>query len=84
MSEPKERPNLLRYSSAGVEFICTFGLMLGAGILLDRRMGTRVGWTLLGGVAGFFAGLYRLVKQAQEIRSKVSKQDDRTGRRRPE
>lgn len=83
MSEPKERPNLLRYSSAGVEFICTFGLMLGAGILLDRHMDTRVGWTLLGGVVGFFAGLYRLVKQAQEIRGKVGRQDDRADPRRP-
>lgn len=80
MPDNEARPNLLRYSSAGVEFILLFGVMVGAGVLLDRRMDTLPGWTVTGAVVGFFAALRRLVKQAREIRRRVGVMEEDTDR----
>ena len=68
VNAPPQR-NLWTYASAGLEFIFTFGLMLAAGFYLDRAMKTGVGFTLLGGVVGFAAALYRLLRKAREARA---------------
>ena len=67
MPEKDDRPNLWRHASAGLEFIVTFGLLLGAGLLLDRWLGSLPVWTLLGAAAGFGAGLQRLIRTARDI-----------------
>jgi F0F1-type ATP synthase assembly protein I len=63
------RRNPLRLSTAGVEFIGTFALLLAGGYLLDSWLGrwitTRPAFTIWGGVIGFAFALYRLVKQAK-------------------
>ena len=54
----------MRFSTAGIEFIFVFGLMLAVGFALDKWLGLLPVLTVWGGVIGFFAGLYRLLKQA--------------------
>ena len=62
------RPDLLRYSTAGIQFIATFGVFLGGGLWLDFRLDTLPGFTLLLGAVGFGLALWRLVRRGQEAR----------------
>ena len=69
MTDPDDnRGNLMRFAIVGVEFILTFALPMVGGLLLDFRLGTIPGFTLLGGAAGFALGLYRLIRQARTNR----------------
>ena len=67
--------NLWSYASGGLEFAFTFGLMLAAGFYLDRELKTGVGFTLLGGVVGFAAALYRLLRKACQDRAERQHDD---------
>ena len=62
-----DRPEQLRCLTAGMEFAVTFGLLLGGGLLLDRRLSTSPAFTLAGAAVGFFAALYRLVRQVRRL-----------------
>ena len=78
MPKKDDRPNLWRHASAGLESVVTFGLLLGAGLLVDRWLGSLPLWTLLGAAAGFLAGLHRLIRTARDIeRNEKSKEKDR-------
>ena len=78
MPEKDDRPNLWRHASAGLEFIVTFGLLLGAGLLADHWLGSTPLWTLLGAAAGFAAGLQRLLRAARDIeRNEKGKEGDK-------
>ncbi|HUS47998.1 MAG TPA: AtpZ/AtpI family protein [Phycisphaerae bacterium] len=76
MPRSDERPNLLRYSAAGLEFIITFGVMLIVGLLLDRHLGSRPAFTIAGSVAGFACGLYRLVTLGRRLQRLSGGRDD--------
>ncbi len=82
MRDGKRRLNPLRLSTAGVEFIGTFGLLLGGGYLLDRWLDqwvtTRPALTIWGGVIGFAFALHRLVKQAKAGAKDSEDRDDET------
>ena len=67
MSDLSDRHNLLRFTSAGIEFIAIFGLMLAGGMWLDSRYDTSPGYALTGAVWGFAGGLYRLIRQAKVV-----------------
>ncbi len=59
----------LRYATVGTEFGLTFILMLGLGYWLDIRDGESLpAYMLTCGALGFAVALYRLLRQAQEIR----------------
>ena len=74
----------LRYATVGTEFGLTFILMLGLGYWLDIRDGESLpGYMLTLGALGFAVAMYRLVRQAQQIRrqsapDKDSDQSDET------
>ena len=76
MDEPSDRKNMLRYMSAGMEFIVTFGVPLAGGLWLDKRLGTMPGFTLLGAAVGFSAGLYRLVKTGRQAQREARPPQD--------
>jgi len=80
MAEDDHRPNLLRYSTTGIEFIGIFGLMLTGGILLDRWLKTGAVFTFWCGLIGFGYALRRLLIQARKARE----YRDRPGRRQDE
>ncbi len=65
--------NWMRFTTVGLEFSITFLAGLGLGYWLDTRDRVMPAWMLICGSIGFGAALYRLVRQAQEIR----KQDDK-------
>lgn len=72
---PEQWPKMLKYASAGTEFVITFlGLLVG-GIYLDRWAKTGVLFTLIGAAGGFALGMYRLVVQA--MRAQKEMQDQR-------
>ncbi len=73
--------NVMRYTTAGLEFFAIFGLFLLAGYLLDRQFATLPGFMLLGGAIGFGAALRRLIREAVEMRRQAERDDDRTGER---
>ena len=66
---------MMKYLSAGTEFIVIFGLLLWGGLLLDRRLGTLPVFTLIGSIAGFVLGLYRLIKEARQAQKDFEKKD---------
>lgn len=69
----------MRYATVGVEFIAIFLAMLFAGLWADRRVGTRVLFTLIGMSVGFAGGIYRLVSVIRHYRpgdESVSLDDD--------
>jgi F0F1-type ATP synthase assembly protein I len=72
----QSQPGLMRYASAGVEFIATFGLVMGAGWWLDRRFDKSPLFTLIGAALGFAGATWRLVRQARAIGKEM--QDRRT------
>jgi F0F1-type ATP synthase assembly protein I len=57
----------MRFTTAGVEFVVILCLLTGGGVLLDRWLGTRFVFTVVGVFCGFAAAMYRLVKQARSI-----------------
>lgn len=60
----------MRYATVGTEFTVTFLAFMALGFFLDRwedPAGAPV-WMLTLGAAGFGVGLYRLIRQANEIR----------------
>ena len=63
---------MLRYSSAGVEFILIFGIFLGIGLWVDRALNTLPGFMLLGGCIGLGAALNRLLRQTREFRQQAA------------
>jgi F0F1-type ATP synthase assembly protein I len=83
MTEPAQRPNLMKFAASGMEFILTFGLLLAGGILLDNRLGTMPAFTLVGGALGFSAAMYRLVREARQAQRDEQAADDRENRDKP-
>jgi len=70
MSDKSQPPNLWQYASAGIEFIVTFGVLLGGGLLLDRWLGSMPAFTLVGALAGFAGGLLRLVRAGRRVQGR--------------
>ena len=60
-----------RYATAGLQFTITFMGFLAVGIWIDRVRGTLPAYTLVLGVLGFALGLYRLVRQARQVREEA-------------
>ena len=58
----------LRYSTVGLEFSLIFVGMLLLGLWVDTKDKVTPAWTLVMGAAGFGMALYRLVREAQQIR----------------
>jgi len=70
----------LRYATVGTEFGLTFILMLALGYWLDIRDGESLpAYMLTFGALGFAMALYRLVRQAQEIRKQDVRDEDAAG-----
>lgn len=63
---------ILRYSSAGVEFIVVFGIFLGIGFWVDRALNTLPGFMLLGGCIGLGTALNRLLRHTREFRRQAA------------
>ncbi len=77
MPKPPEKFYLMRYATAGIEFIITFGLLLFGGLMLDHAIGSEPAFTLVGGCLGFAGGLCRLIRQARQLtKSTQSEQED--------
>ena len=73
----------LRYVTVGTEFGLTFILMLALGYWLDIRDGESLpAYMLTCGVLGFAMAMYRLLRQAQDIRRRAAphetNEDDET------
>ena len=73
----------VRYATVGTEFGLTFVLMLGLGYWLDSLDGESLpAYMLTMGALGFALAMYRLLRQAQEIRKQdmasKTKDDDKT------
>ena len=66
MAKVNQRRNPLRATTAGIEFIGTFGLLLAGGYALDRLLNITPALTIWGGVIGFIYALRRLLKQAKK------------------
>ena len=64
----QDRRNWLRYSGVGLEFTLTFLGGLALGYWLDQVHGPLPAYLLTCGSIGFGIGLYRLIRQALEIR----------------
>jgi F0F1-type ATP synthase assembly protein I len=69
-------PNLLRYSTVGIEFIAAFGIGVAVGAYADYRTGGGRTWTLVGAAVGFAAGLYRLISVARQYRRDLERKDE--------
>lgn len=69
------QPGLMRYASAGAEFIVTFGLVMAAGVVLDKWLGKGPLFTLIGAALGFAGATYRLVRQARAIGKEMQDRD---------
>jgi len=67
-NRPKIPPGSMRYATIGVEFIGIFLVLLGAGILADRRWQTSPIFVMVGMVAGFVGGMYRLLSVVRQYR----------------
>lgn len=63
----------MRYTAIGTEFSVCIGMMLWAGMWLDKKLGTSPVMMLLGFIIGFAAGLYWLIKQARQARKDIEK-----------
>lgn len=74
--ESDERPNPLRCAAAGLEFIITFGVMLVAGLLLDRHLGSLPAFAIAGAVVGFACGMYRLVRLGRRLQPRSGGRND--------
>jgi len=75
MAPKADQRSLWRYASVGIEFIAAFLLGVLAGIWLDYRRGGGILWTLVGAAAGFAAGMYRLMRIAQQYRRDQQRKD---------
>lgn len=63
----------VRYATVGMEFGLTFILMLALGYWLDIRDGESLpAYMLTCGAVGFAVAMYRLLRQAQEIRRQAT------------
>jgi F0F1-type ATP synthase assembly protein I len=70
------RSRLGQYSTAGLQFIIPFGLMVALGVWLDLRWHTLPGFTVLGGLLGFAAGVARLRQMARSLRASQRDEDE--------
>jgi F0F1-type ATP synthase assembly protein I len=77
MDDPSQWQKMMRYASTGTEFIVTFGLLLLGGVLLDRHYHTEPLCTLIGMLAGFGLGLYRMIGDYRRQERRADK--DRQG-----
>jgi len=68
MANESNKPDLMRYATAGIEFVTIFGVCLLGGFLLDRKLNLLPLFTIIGVMVGFAAGLYRLVKSTSPLR----------------
>ncbi|MFA6134937.1 MAG: AtpZ/AtpI family protein [Phycisphaerae bacterium] len=75
--------NLIQFSSVGLEFIITFGLLLAGGAWLDKRLGSSPAFTLAGGALGFIGAMIRLVRKGREMQN-VGRKDDQENRPGPQ
>lgn len=69
--------NWMRYSGVGLEFTLTFLGGLALGYWLDQVHGPLPTYLLTCGAIGFGVGLYRLIRQALEIRREDNYSDGR-------
>jgi F0F1-type ATP synthase assembly protein I len=65
MPDSARPPNPWTYASAGLEFVCTFGLLVGLGIVLDLRLNMAPLLTATFGLLGFGIALRNLLRRAK-------------------
>jgi F0F1-type ATP synthase assembly protein I len=73
------RSRLGQYSTAGLQFIIPFGLMVALGVWLDLKWRTLPGFTVLGGILGFAGGVARLRQLARSLRASQRDEDEAEG-----
>jgi ATP synthase protein I len=66
----------MKYAAVGTEFVAAVGLMVLAGVLMDRWLATLPLFTLVGLLVGFAAGIYRLVVAARNLGPKAPRDDE--------
>jgi F0F1-type ATP synthase assembly protein I len=69
--------NLLRYATVGLEFFLVFLAFFVGGWLIDWRLGTSPGFTVLGGITGFGVAYYRITRQGWGILKSSQRDRDR-------
>ena len=70
----ENRQDYWRYSTVGLEYAVLFGLGLAAGYFVDVQAHTLPGFLILGGIVGFLAGTYRLVRRGQTMTRQATRQ----------
>jgi F0F1-type ATP synthase assembly protein I len=70
----------LQYSHLGIQFLVALLLPIGLGVWLDRLLGTRVLFTLLGMALGFTAGIYSIYGELYRRRAQKPRGGDGGGR----
>jgi len=60
------RHNPLRYAGVGIEIAAAVGLGVLAGQWLDRKTGAAGIYTIVGGMVGFGAALYALIRSLRD------------------
>ncbi len=59
--------DIWQYTTLGMEFVITFGVIVAGGYWLDRWLGTLPVWTLIAAGLGFAGAMYRLVRSARQL-----------------
>lgn len=71
------RPNIpremMRYAILGVEFAVIVTAFVYGGFLLDKKLGTRPVFVLVGMVLGFAGGMYRFIRVARDYQQEWQK-----------
>ena len=62
-SKRNARAKYFRYSHVGLQFFLTVGIFIYGGVELDRFLGTKVLFTLVGLALGFAGGLFFLCRE---------------------
>ena len=68
MEPQRPQRNLLPYTTVGMEFTVVFLLPTVAGIVLDARLDSAPGFTILGAACGFAVGLWHLLRRVRTLR----------------
>jgi F0F1-type ATP synthase assembly protein I len=56
-----------RLSGIGLEFVVSIAVLGGAGMWLDRRLGSSPWFTVVGGMLGFATGMWMIIKSAKNM-----------------
>jgi F0F1-type ATP synthase assembly protein I len=66
----------MQYASTGMELVVIFGLLLAGGLWLDYRLRTLPLFTLIGALAGFGLGLWRMIGDFRRAQREMRRDPD--------